>query len=56
VPPSIRTRAIQMAGSLGINALPEQNAPAGAQPAGPQPGTATQQPGTVSPQPGNKAE
>jgi len=56
VPPSIRTRAIQMAGSLGINALPEQNAPTGAQPAGPQPGAATPQPGTVSPQPGNQAE
>lgn len=30
VPPSIRTRAIQMAGSLGYDAMPEQNA-AGAQ-------------------------
>jgi len=34
VPPSIRTRAIQMAGSLGINAMPEQPAP-GAVPQGP---------------------
>ena len=37
VPPSIRTRAIQMAGSLGINAMPEQPAasaaPAPSQPA-----------------------
>lgn len=36
VPPTIRTRAIQMAGSLGINAMPDQPAaaaaPAGAQP------------------------
>lgn len=31
VPPSIRTRAIQMAGSLGYDAMPEQNASAGAQ-------------------------
>lgn len=28
VPPSIRTRAVQMAGSLGINAMPEAAAPA----------------------------
>jgi hypothetical protein len=55
VPPSIRTRAIQMAGSLGIDALPQQDGPAGGQPAA-QPGTATPQPGTVSPQPGNQAE
>jgi hypothetical protein len=33
VPPSIRTRAIQMAGSLGINAMPETPAVAGAAPA-----------------------
>jgi hypothetical protein len=56
VPPSIRTRAIQMAGSLGIDALPQQDGPAGGQPAAAQPGTATPQPGTVSPQPGNQAE
>ncbi len=30
VPPSIRTRAIQMAGSLGINAMPDAAAPAAA--------------------------
>ena len=34
VPPSIRTRAIQMAGSLGINAMPETPAAPGAAPAG----------------------
>jgi hypothetical protein len=30
VPPSIRTRAIQMAGSLGVNAVPEEPAPGAA--------------------------
>ena len=30
VPPSIRTRAVQMAGSLGINAIPEPAAPGAA--------------------------
>lgn len=37
VPPSIRTRAIQMAGSLGINAMPETPAAPGAAPAQGQP-------------------
>jgi hypothetical protein len=36
VPPSIRTRAVQMAGSLGVNAVDEPAAPAVA-PAGPAP-------------------
>ena len=36
VPPSIRTRAVQMAGSLGVNAIDEPAAPAVA-PAGPPP-------------------
>lgn len=34
VPPSIRTRAIQMAGSLGVNAIDEPRADAGATPPG----------------------
>lgn len=38
VPPSIRTRAIQMAGSLGINAMPDTPAVPGAAPAEAQPG------------------
>lgn len=42
VPPSIRTRAIQMAGSLGVNAI-EEPAAAGAQPAGPAVPTATRE-------------
>lgn len=33
VPPSIRTRAVQMAGSLGVNAIDEPAAPGGGQPA-----------------------
>ena len=37
VPPSIRTRAIQMAGSLGINAMPEPDAQAGEQAGGESP-------------------
>ncbi|HWT12433.1 MAG TPA: tetratricopeptide repeat protein [Allosphingosinicella sp.] len=41
VPPSIRTRAIQMAGSLGINAMPDAPAPDGAPAEGqPDPGAA----------------
>jgi hypothetical protein len=40
VPPSIRTRAIQMAGSLGINAMPEQAA-SGAEPQAPADSAAT---------------
>lgn len=34
VPESIRTRAVQMAGSLGVNAVPEPSARPGGQPAG----------------------
>ncbi len=34
VPSSIRTRAVQMAGSLGVNAIDEPAAPAAGQPAG----------------------
>jgi hypothetical protein len=37
VPPSIRTRAIQMAGSLGINAMPDTPAVPGAAPSPAQP-------------------
>ncbi|HEX8641712.1 MAG TPA: tetratricopeptide repeat protein [Allosphingosinicella sp.] len=37
VPPSIRTRAIQMAGSLGINAMPDTPAAQGAAPNASQP-------------------
>jgi hypothetical protein len=63
VPPSIRTRAIQMAGSLGIDALPPE-ATQGAQPGAAQPGAAqpgaaqpgaaqpAAQPGAAAPQPG----
>lgn len=39
VPPSIRTRAIQMAGSLGVNAIDEPRAPGGAAPGQPAPAT-----------------
>ena len=44
VPPSIRTRAIQMAGSLGIDAMPETPAAPGAAPAQPQAAPAPEQP------------
>jgi hypothetical protein len=43
VPPSIRSRAIQMAGSLGVNALPEaatQGGPGGPAAAAPAPAPA----------------
>lgn len=44
VPATIRTRAVQMAGSLGIDALPEQSASGAGQPAAP-----AQQPAPAAP-------
>jgi hypothetical protein len=50
VPPSIRTRAIQMAGSLGVNALPDPP-PGEVQPVRPgQPAPAAAPPGAAPPQ------
>jgi hypothetical protein len=43
VPPSIRTRAVQMAGSLGFNALEEQAAPGAAAAAAPKAAPATKE-------------
>lgn len=58
VPPSIRTRAAQMAGSLGIDALPDPAAgPGGAAPAGAAPAPPAAQPAaTNSPATREKAE
>ncbi|MGZ8997848.1 MAG: tetratricopeptide repeat protein [Allosphingosinicella sp.] len=43
VPPTLRTRAVQMAGSLGFNALEEQAAPGAAPPAAQAPAPATKE-------------